>query len=332
MIPFQNILRAALMLGIILFIIPILQSVQAQQFSFSLKPAQNHVIAKPGATAVLPYTLTNTGDPTVVKLQPYLLSVKDSSGSYDLIPYHSDLPGFPQFTTSDAALKIGEPFLISSQEAVEFDLIIATNANMEEGDYYFTFVVESEPTEGFEDTSHIILQSGIGSNIYLSISSDGKIKSSGEITQFNVQPQYTFKLGERQIALFDSFHPVPLLLTVVNKGNRLTHASGNISVSTNMSSEATVIPIPEQFVLANSQRLLTGSSMNDVQSTEANTVIVPGAFIGAFTAHANLQIGADPQQNLTIQYYVFPFRYSAYMLMLLLILIASPRILSSLKK
>ncbi|QQS44629.1 hypothetical protein IPM65_03455 [Candidatus Roizmanbacteria bacterium] len=307
--------------------------VQAQQFSFSLKPAQNHVIAKPGASIVLPYTLVNTGDPTVVKLQPYLLSVKDSGGSYDLVPYYSDVPDFPVFTTSDAALRIGEPFLISAQEAIEFDLIVVTNENLKEEDYYFTFVVESEPTEGFEDTSHISLQSGIGSNIYLSISKDGNLSSSGEITQFSVQPQFTFSLGNRQLALFDSFQPVPILVTVANKGKRILQTSGTLSVQSNLSTGATVIPIPEQYILADSQRLLSGTSTENNLISNTNTAIVSGSFIGSYTVRADLQIGNDAeQQNVSVRYYVFPFRYSAYVLILFVMLLATPRILRLLRK
>ena len=312
---------------------PQISSVYAQQFGISLKPVQSHVIAKPGSTITLPFTLTNTGDPIVVKLQPYLLSVKDSTGSYELIPYNSDIPDFPQFTTSDSALRIGEPFLISSQEAIEFDVIIVTNENIEEGDYYFTFVVESDPTEGFEDTSHIMLQSGIGSNIYLSVSKDGKLQSSGEITQFNVQPQFTFRFRNQQLAFFDSYQPIPILVTVANKGKRILQVSGSISVRSLTSSTATVIPVTEQYVLANSQRLLSGTSNEDIQTSDTTTAIIPGAFIGTYTAHASLQIGNDPQQqNVSIQYYIFPFRYSGYMLVPLLVLLAATRLIRSAKK
>ncbi len=311
-----------------LMLTPLIQNVQAQQFSFSLQPAQNHVIAKPGTTMVLPYKLTNTGDPIVVKLQPYILTVKDSTGSYELIPYHSDIPNFPQFNTSDAALKLGEPFLISSQEAIEFDLIVITNENIEEKDYYFTFVAELEPTEGFEDTSRIILQSGLGSNIYLSITKDGNIQNTGEVTQFNVQPQYSFHVGNRKIALFDSFQPIPISLTVANKGQRILQTSGSVSVHSSMSSETIVIPISEQYILANSQRLIAGSGNEGILSSDDNTAILPGRFIGAYSAQLALQIGDDSEQQIaTVHYYVFPLRYSAYGLILLTILLLIPRLL-----
>lgn len=310
-----------------LILVPQLQNVQAQQFAFSLQPAQNHVIAKPGASMVLPYKLTNTGDPTVVKLQPYILTVKDSTGSYELIPYHSDIPNFPQFGTSDAALKLGEPFLISSQEAIEFDVIIVTNENIEERDYYFTFVAELDPTEGFKDTSRIILQSGIGSNIYLSITKDGSIQSTGEITQFNVQPQYNFNVRNHKIALFDSFQPVPIFLTVVNKGQRILQTSGSVSIRSSMSSETTVIPISEQFVLANSQRLIAGKN-EGILSSDDNSVTLPGTFIGAYSAQLAIHIGNTSEQEIiTVHYYVFPFRYSAYGLIIVVILLFIPRLL-----
>jgi len=314
-------------------IVPQSSLVHAQQFAFSLNPSQNHVIAKPGATIILPYILTNTGDPTVMKLQVYLLTSNDSTGSYELIPYNSDVPDFPQFTTSDVTLKIDEPFLISSREAVEFDLIMKSNENIAEGDYYFTLVAETEPTEGFGDTSSLILESGIGSNIYLSITKDGRLQTNGEITQFTVQPQYSFRFGNKEIAFFDSFEPVPVLLTVANKGKRVLQASGTITVQPKLNSETTVIPISKQYILANSQRLITGTSSESIKTSDSNTAILPGTFMGSYTAQANLQIGDDTEQsNVSIQYYVFPFTYTVAFILFMILFFLSSLILKSIKK
>lgn len=320
-------------LSIFLLVAAHINTVNAQPFSFTLQPAYNQVIARPGSSAILPYTLTNTGDPTVVTLKVYFLSMKDSTGSYELIPYNSDIPNLPQFTTSDSALNLNEPFLIASQEAIEFDLIMTTAAETEERDYYFTFVVESEPSEGFEDTSRIILQSGIGSNIYLSVSTSGSIQSAGEITQFTVQPQYTFRFGNHEIALFDSYQPVPLLLTVANKGERIFQTSGTITVERALQRESLVISIPKQHILANSQRLINATSIENIRVSETSTALLPSAFIGAYTASTNLQIGTEnTQTNVSTHFYVFPFKYTLYLLIVFFAIMTTPFIIRSFKK
>src|SRR5690606_36315760 len=72
--------------------------VHSQQFSFSLAPQKQEVIAKPGAQIILPYHLTNLGDPTVVQLEAYLLQVADANGTYELVPYYADNPAPPHIS------------------------------------------------------------------------------------------------------------------------------------------------------------------------------------------------------------------------------------------
>lgn len=287
--------------------------VHAQQFATMLSPAQSHIIAKPGAEIIIPYTLTNTGDPVVIKLRVYGLAITDSKGSYELIPVDPSPSGteLPHFSTSDPILTLDSPFLVSSQEAVEFDLVIRTNEDIKEHDYYFSLVAEAEPAEGFEDTSRIILQNGIGSAIYLSLSADGNLDIDGEIALFEVRPQYSFQLLNHRIAFIDSFQPIPIILTVANTGDRIFPVSGQISVKSQQKAETIVIPIANQYILANSQRLLTSQpSDNQLQADSVTTALLPGSFMGLYQAQTYIRVGHNPDQlTAATNYVIFPFRY-----------------------
>src|SRR3989338_3635612 len=73
----------------VLFIHPV---AHASQFSFSQSPQSHEVVAKPGSTVVLPFTLTNVGDPSVMELHVYVVTIEDTTGAYGIVPYYSDNP------------------------------------------------------------------------------------------------------------------------------------------------------------------------------------------------------------------------------------------------
>src|SRR3989338_3937484 len=133
------------------FFIP--QTVHASQFSFSQSPQSHEVMAKPGSTVILPYTLTNVGDPSVMELQIYALSVKDSEGSYDSIPYYSDNPEKIQFYLNNSLHSLQEPFFMNTSEAITYEIAVQVPENIKEGDYYFAVVGQTEQNKGFVDTS-----------------------------------------------------------------------------------------------------------------------------------------------------------------------------------
>src|SRR5690606_33314975 len=161
------------------------------------------------------------------------------------------------------------------------------------------------------DTSRIILQGGIGSPIYLSVTSNAWLEEKGEVSLFDVKSDYSFQIGQRNIAVLDSFHPIPIVLTVSNTGNRIIQPSGQIIVRQNYTSRTETVTLPKQYVLTGSQRILKGSPGDEsVDQQTGTTVILPGQFMGVFKAEAFVNIAkSTTQQKKEIYFLIFPFTY-----------------------
>jgi len=287
------------------FFVP--QRVHASQFSFSQSPQSHEVMAKPGSTVILPYTLTNVGDPSVMELQIYALSVKDSQGSYDSIPYYSDNPEKIQFYLNNSQHSLQEPFFMNTSEAITYEIAVQVPESIKEGDYYFAVVGQTEQNKGFVDTSTVFLQGGVGSILYLSVSSDGSIDQTGSIAQFGVKSNHSVILGNTEYRVFDSFADIPIVLSVANTGVNYFQAIGTISVRpTLFESNAQLIELAPTYLLSDSSKImLSTKSLN-----KSNTATFRAPFIGAFTAQAVVKMGTSANTQISnVSYLVFPFTY-----------------------
>ena len=284
--------------------------VHASQFSFSQSPQSHEVMAQPGKTVILPYTLTNVGDPSVMELQIYALSVKDSQGSYEIIPHYSDNLEKIQFYLSNSQHTLQEPFFMNTSEAITYEIAIHIPENVREGDYYFVVVGQTEQNEGYVDTSTIFLQGGVGSIIYLSVSSDGSLNQAGNITQFGVQSNHSIIWKNTEYRVFDSFADIPIVLSVVNSGMNYFQAIGTISVRpTLFESGSLVIDLVPTHLLSDSSKIiLSTKSLN-----KSNTATIRAPLIGVFTAQAVVAMGTSANTQISnVSYVVFPFTYILY--------------------
>jgi len=285
-------------------------SVHASQFSFSQSPQSHEVMAKPGSTVILPYTLTNVGDPSVMQLQIYALSVKDSQGSYEIIPHYSDNPEKIQFYLNNSLHSLQEPFFMNTSEAISYEIAIQVPENVREGDYYFAVVGQTEQNEGFVDTSTVFLQGGVGSIIYLSVSSDGSLNQAGNITQFGVQSNHSIVWGNTEYRIFDSFADIPIVLSVANTGVNYFQAKGTVSVRPILfGSGSFIIDLVPAYLLSDSSKVMLSTK----SSNRSNTATIQAPFIGVFTAQAVVNVGTSAHTQISnISYLVFPFMYVLY--------------------
>lgn len=283
------------------------QTVCASQFSFSQSPQIHDVIAKPGSTVVLPFTLTNAGDPSVMKLQVYTLAIKDSVGSYELTPYYSDNPVRIQFNLNNSPYSIDESFFMNTSEAIGYEIAVYIPEGMPEGDYYFAVVGETEQNEGFVNTSNIFLQGGVGSLVYLTISSNGSLDQSGTITQFDVQSNKKITWMGKTYRIFDSFAAIPFVLNVANTGANHFQAEGTISVRPRIfGSNSHLVSIHPTYLLSDTSK---GIISTQSRSRE-NTAVLQAPFIGVYSAQAVVKVGvAETTLMSDLTYIVFPYTY-----------------------
>ena len=287
---------------LIVFTLFLVRPVYAAQFAFSQSPQAHEVIARPGATVILPFTLTNVGDPTVMELRVYTVLVKDSQGSYALIPHYSDNPNSPEFYLNDSTHLLSEPFFINTSEAIEYEVAIHIPEGIREGDYYFAVVGQSAQNKGFVDTSTMFFQGGVGSMVYLTVSSDGVLHQSGSITQFDVQSKHIFTWHNKKYHVFDSFKNIPFVLSIANAGSNLFKAAGTISIRPIfLGTDAQLLSTDPTYVMAETNKILRSSQ----SSNRNNTVIIQSPFAGIFGASSDVHIEE-------VSYIVFPFTYIAY--------------------
>ncbi|MDP4011428.1 MAG: hypothetical protein Q8P72_04340 [Candidatus Roizmanbacteria bacterium] len=298
-------------LTIVLCLLFIPRIVHASQFSFSQSPQSHEVIAKPESTVVLPFTLTNVGDPSVMELHIYAVNIEDSTGAYGIIPYYSDNPQAIQFSLHNSTHLLSEPFFIHTSEAIAYEVAILVPDGVKSGDYYFAVVGQAEQNDGYVDASTLSIQGGVGSLIYLTVSTDGTLDQAGSISQFGVQSNYSMHLREVEYQLFDSFQEIPFILQITNTGANLFRASGTISIRPRFfGSGSKLISIDPSYVLSESGKTLLSSESRD----RNNSARIQAPFIGIYSAQAAVNIGSSGRtQVANVSYLVFPFMYILYL-------------------
>lgn len=287
---------------LLLFCIPIVTiTTHAQELSTTVAPQQYEIVAKPGSTVSLPYTVTNIGDPTIYTVHVYNISSDPTTSDYSFteIDASSDL----QIRTSSSSFQIGTPLLLTSDEAVEFDIVISVPESRFKDEYLLAVIAESDPPDGFEDSNRILLQGGTGSRVVLAVTENGEREQRGEMRLFSALTDYSISFAGRNFLLQDSNRPVPLVLRIGNIGKHSFLASGKILVKPQWG-EGSSVELPSQRVFAKSERLLSA------EDTITETTTLPGRFINIMQLQAYISAGSQSLEPVMIDIVVFPFTIS----------------------
>lgn len=305
--------------------------IHAQQFSFSLAPQSEHIIARPGISLSLPYTLTNLADPGIVTLHRYILQYTDATGTPALLPFYNDDPAFPTITTDDSSKPFEQAFLLSTGSSEEFNVLFTLPADLAAGEYAFAITAEAEPQSAFAEKTQITLQPGIGSRIFLTVTTDGAVSADGAIALFSAQSPYGLHIGGRQYKLFDSQHDIPIILTVANEGTTLFQTSGNITTRTVLPFfRPDEIDLTSVWVPAGTQRTMKTSNTHFASPDAATSMVIPRGAVGIFTVRADLTFGPEGTASAETSIIMFPF--TAGMIGLALIIVTYGTIIWRRKK
>jgi hypothetical protein len=255
----------------------IVPRVYAQSFSMSLNPEKHEIISRPGQVIILPYSLSNVGDPQLITLNVYALKV---NGNAELGEYKKD-DNAPQFAVINSAMELGKPFLMNGKSTVLFDVEITVPESAESKDYYITFVAESEGMKGNDGMSSIQLEGGVGSHILLSVTDSGQISRKAQIAQFSIPSVPTISIRGEKYYILNAYNPIPFTLTIANTGNNYFKAKGKIQ-----SGMTNIVDLPETVILSGSQR--------EIISRNLSTPLFPKTVFGIEKVLATIQI-ADAQ-------------------------------------
>ncbi|MDA1316553.1 MAG: hypothetical protein O3B87_00835 [bacterium] len=260
-------------------------ALHAQSYSLSLTPHTYHIIIKPGESATVPLEVTNSGDPLIIRLNPYMVQYANTSGTPMIIPYLSDNPNLPSITLGDTDAPISSPFLINTRDNIRADITITIPEQTPLGDYALAIVAEAEQTDGFQSSSVITLQGGTAARIIVSVSETGRLDAGGDVVQFDVSPNVKIPFWGKNITIVTRPSDMYFTMTLINTGMNVTRAYGTINE----------FEIPSTFFMSGQQRTLTfADELND-------------KWLGKVNAQAVVYFDTDPNPILTeVTFYILP--------------------------
>lgn len=300
----------------------------AQSFSMELTPQLYELVSQRDKTITLPYTITNLGDPQAITLSMYTTSIKDNEGNTD-ISYYQQKDNQITFEILNSTVSLDKPFLLKSKNTLDFELTITIPESVNESDYLFSLIAETEPQQGFGNTSGVIMQGGIGTNIVLTVTDSGSIDQKGKIAQYEILDTKKFTFLGKEYIFFNSGDSIPIILIAANSGMNVTKASGSITVipqNVNDKDEFPSFTIPPQLIPAGSQRILqatNGESCENSELCKKNTsLLVKAPLLGIYKLSSVVSFGETSQISYgNITFISFPLVEAASIILLLVGLI-----------
>ncbi|MDO8498023.1 MAG: hypothetical protein Q7S61_05785 [bacterium] len=314
------------LLLLLVFIGRFIPSSFAQLADLSISPPLIEMAIKPGKVVLIAYTLHNFGDPTVITTKVLPFEPKDSNGN---IKIKEEFEGPIRFSLDNNDIQLDKPFFLRTKTSQQLLLRMRVPEGAPAGDYYYTFISETQAPPSLDGNTSPRSKVAIGSNILITVTSDGNIEVKGRISKFNVIPHFTLPKIFNNLTIFDVGDKIPIILTLENTGNNLIKPYGNIIMKGSFGEIATYDLIP-QNILAHSQRtiLATPSAMIDCQDDKnmrlckaSNTLTLAGFFLGNYKLSTTINFGENTGiLNASTSFLVFPVKLTIGLAIMFLIL------------
>lgn len=286
----------------------------AQQVSLSLSPPLTEATIQPDRSISLIYTLTNSVDPAILKATVLPFSAKDNTGTINL---KDEFDGPIRFNLENTDTHLGQPFILRSKETRKIILNARVPEGAPEGDYYYTFIVQSTPPSTVEGNASIKAKITVGGNILMTVTKTGIIEIKPKLTIFDVLPAIKFSFFGNKYNIIDSFDAIPLVVIVDNHGKNAIKAEGTITLKGSLAGTATY-GIPSQTILAQSQRRLSAgpSAVIDCKNDRSMkacqdnvSLVLQNFFIGKYTLSTDIKFGpSSPKIFGTTTFIALPIK------------------------
>ncbi len=295
-------------------------AVFAQQLSLSIYPPHLETIIKSGKSILVGYTIQNLGDPVVIGANVLPFTPKEDGG----IVIQEEFSGPVRFSLDNSNIQLAQPFFLNTKQSQQLLLRIRLPEGAPQGDYYYTFFVESEPPPSLEGRGPSTRsQARVGSNILITVTGNGVLDTKGKVTLFDVLPR--FKLGNLRI--FDTGDKIPVVLIVRNEGKNFVQTGGRIVLKGNFGEKATYDILPLN-ILADSQRVLAATPSAEVDCEGHRAVycqrpvslLVSGFFIGKYNLSADINFGeGTPIITASTTFLAIPIKFLLGLLLILVV-------------
>jgi len=117
-------------------------NIYGRELDLEITPSTYEITTQQNKEITLPYTFVNLGDPDVFKLKIYRLIPNSLKSANTLLPYQQSETGIA-FRIDNPTHSLDSPFFLGTKEELAVDLIVNIPTDIDEKDYYFTFVLES---------------------------------------------------------------------------------------------------------------------------------------------------------------------------------------------
>jgi len=308
----KHLIKTILIVFIFVYLLPI--GINAQVTSLSISPPLIETIIKPGKSILIAYTITNNGDPVI--LRPYISSFETKDNG-DIIIKEAASP--VRFSLDNADLALDQPFFLKGGGHQQILLRMRIPDGAPEGDYYHTLMVESQPPPLIEGISSSRNKMSLGSNILITVTDTGNLNLKGKIVLFNLIPRFKVNFFGRTINIFDSSDKIPLVFTIRNTGRNVFKPEGEINLQGNFGEQAKYELIPVN-ILTNSQRLIAASPSADVKFNRPVSLVLADFFLGHYQLSANVKLGINTSiLSASTDFVALPFRFIIALFFIILI-------------
>ncbi len=296
--------------------------VSAQQLSLSIKPPHLETIIKPGKSILVAYTIQNLGDPVVLKADVLPFTPKENGE----VTIDEEFSGPVRFSLDNTNLQLEQPFFLAGKQSQQLLLRMRLPEGAPEGDYYYTFFVETEPPPSLEGQGPSSrARARVGSNILITVTQNGILETKGKVTLFDVLAR--FKWGNLRI--FDTGDKIPVVLIVRNEGKNFVQSQGNIVLRGNFGETAAYNLLPLN-ILAESQRIMVATPSAQVDCNQSKisycqrpiSLLLSDFFIGKYDFSANINFGeGTPLISSSISFIALPIKFILALLAVLLVIL-----------
>lgn len=301
----KTVVRFVIIAGVmvIIFQIAFTHRLYAQETTLSLSPASAEVIIAPGKSATITYTVENGGDPVIVMPRIVTFRPKDIYGGIG-INFRDRQPS--EFSLENPDVHFLKSFLLKDGEKRDLTIQLLFPPEAELKDYYYVFLVETEPPQEKEGAISIPISSSVGAPLLVSLAQNSSPTSLVSLTALTAKSRLQIPWFGKTIYLIESTDPIEVNLVAENRGDFRTKPSGTISIKGGFSKNLTYEIIPTN-ILSRSRRLLfTTASPTGALAASSKT---NGFFMGSYNIIASLKNNpktAGAKRTITI--IAFPFK------------------------
>lgn len=293
-----------------------LSEANAQQTTLSISPPQIEIVVKPGKSLLVAYNLQNLTDPNIIKVLVLPIVAGDSRGGFKIKP---EFEGPIRFSLDNSDIELEKPFFMRSKDSQQLLLRIRVPEGAPEGDYYYTFLAETQPPPISEGLTTSRAKATIGSNILITVTNSGQVEIKGRINFFDVVSKSKLKLFGRTYKFFDSSDKIPLLVIAENYGKNLIKPEGTIILKGNFGERAEYEILPEN-ILATSRRVLKATPSAILNMDEPNSLVLSGFFIGNYKLSTSLSFGEGSSVvSASTRFTAIPFKFIVGLIIALLL-------------